>query len=63
MRRAPVIAAASLVPPFAYELAELRKGKDGWPFTRYILLLPRWVIAVLLTTTFVVLWDHFINHD
>jgi len=62
-RRAAAIAAASLVPPLAYELVELKKGPDGWPFTRYVLILPRWVIAVLLGAAFVVLWDHFINHD
>lgn len=57
------LAAASLAFPLAYELTELSRGEDGWPFTRWFLQLPRWAIGVLLITAFVVLWEHLVNHD
>lgn len=57
------LAVASIAPGLAYELAELSRGEEGWPFTRWVLLLPRWVIALVLTAAYVVLWHHFINHD
>lgn len=63
MTRRDVVAAAAWAFPLGYELAELKRGPAGMPYTRYILKLPRWVIKVLLIAAFVVLWDHFINHD
>ena len=63
-RRKAAIAAAALVPPLAVEIYELtREAEESWPYTRYVLLLPRWVIALGLTAAYVVLWVHFINHD
>lgn len=63
-RRKAIIATVALMPPLVVELYELNQDPtDRWPYTSYVLLLPRWVIALGLTTAYVVLWRHFINHD
>lgn len=39
-RRHAVVAAAVLLPAFVYELREVAQGPDGWPYSRYLRLLP-----------------------
>lgn len=63
MTRRDIFAAAAHAPWLVYELAELRRGELGMPYTRYVRLLPRWARMLLLIAAFVVGWDHFINHD
>ena len=59
MTRRDVLAAAAWVPWLTYELAELRRGDLGMPYTRYVRKLPRWVRKVLLALAFVIAWIHF----
>ena len=40
MNRRAVVAAAALVPALAYEFAEISKGADGWPYSRFIRRVP-----------------------
>ncbi|MGH3998840.1 MAG: hypothetical protein ACRDTJ_15450 [Pseudonocardiaceae bacterium] len=61
MTRRAVVAAAALVPPLAYEFAELARGREGWPYSRFVRLLPRPAIKALLITAFVVGWGHFLK--
>lgn len=60
--RRDVLAAAAWLPTLTYELAELRRGDLGMPYTRYVRLLPRWVRKALLIAAFIVAWHHFDDH-
>lgn len=40
MSRRAVLAVAALVPAFVYEFVEIAKGDDGWPYSRFIRLIP-----------------------
>lgn len=62
MTRRDLFAAAAHVPWLTYELAELRRGELGMPYTRYVRLLPRWVRKALLIVAFIVAWHHFDDH-
>jgi hypothetical protein len=59
MTRRDVVAAVVHAPWLTYELAELRRGELGMPYTRYVRLLPRWVRKALLIAAFIVAWHHF----
>lgn len=60
-RRKALIAAAALVPALAYELAEVARGADGWPYSRFIrrIPLPARVGGLVVATGW--LWPHLIN--
>ncbi|HEY9353033.1 MAG TPA: hypothetical protein VIP28_07285 [Nocardioides sp.] len=63
MTRRDIFAAAAHAPWLVYELAELRRGDLGMPYTRYVRLLPSWARKLLLLAIFIIAWDHFINHE
>ncbi len=63
MTRRDLFAAVAHVPWLTYELAELRRGDLGMPYTHYICKLPKWLRKALLIGGFVVAWGHFINRD
>lgn len=62
MTRRDVLAAVAHVPWLAFELAELRRGELGMPYTRYVRKLPRWVRRVLIVAAAIVAWHHFDDH-
>ena len=39
-RRHAVLAAVALVPALAYEAVEVYQGDDGWPYSRFLRLVP-----------------------
>lgn len=39
-QRHALVAAVVLVPALAYELREVTQGADGWPYSRFLRLLP-----------------------
>lgn len=57
-RKHALIAAAVLTPPAIYQAREIAQGDDGWPFSRYIRLLPLWLF--LTVTGFAFGW--FVPH-
>lgn len=61
MNRRAVVAAVALVPALAYEFAEIAKGPDGWPYSRFIrrIPLPARVAALTLVTGWG--WPHLIK--
>lgn len=38
--RRGLLAAAALLPALAYEARELRRGAEGWPYSRFLRLIP-----------------------
>jgi len=62
MTRRDVFAAAAHLPWLAFELAELRRGELGMPYTRYVRKIPRWLRRVLIIATAIVAWFHFDDH-
>lgn len=62
MTRRDIFAAAAHAPWLVYELAELRRGELGMPYTRYVRKLPRWVRKALIIVAFIVAWNHFDDH-
>lgn len=43
------VAAAVWVPVIAYQARELSQGEEGWPFSRFICLLPVWLFLAVVT--------------
>lgn len=62
MTRRDVVAAAAWIPWLTFEVAELRRGPDGMPYTRYVRKLPRPLRKALLIVAFIVAWHHFDDH-
>jgi hypothetical protein len=60
-RRHAVVAAAVLVPALAYELVEVAQGDDGWPYSRYMRLMPPAAFTATLALTGGVLWTHIVK--
>lgn len=60
-RRKATVAAVALVPALAYELAEIARGDDGWPYSRFIrrVPMPVRVGALVLVTGW--LWPHLLK--
>jgi hypothetical protein len=42
------LAGAAWVPVIAYQWHELASGADGWPFSRFIRLLPVWLFLIIV---------------
>lgn len=61
MNRRAVVAATALVPAFAYEFAEISKGPNGWPYSRFIRLIPLPLRIVLLALLTLWGWPHLIR--
>jgi hypothetical protein len=60
-QRHAVLASVVLVPPLTYELVEVFQGEDGWPYSRFMRLLPPPVFTLTLAATAGVLWTHIVK--
>ena len=61
MNRRAVVAAAALAPAFVYEFVEIAKGDTGWPYSRFIRLIPMPVRVAALTGVTAWAWPHLIK--
>lgn len=61
MNRRAVVAAAALVPALAYEFAEISKGPEGWPYSRFIRRVPMPVRVAALAGVTAWGWPHLLK--
>jgi hypothetical protein len=60
-RRKAIVAAAALAAPLAVEFYEISEGPDGWPYSRYIRLIPLPLRILLLAILTFWGWPHLIR--
>lgn len=60
-RRHAVLATVALVPALAYEAVEIYQGEEGWPYSRFLRLLPPVIFLGGLASANAVLIPHILR--
>jgi hypothetical protein len=60
-QRHAVVATAVLAPALTYELIEVAQGEEGWPYSRFMRLMPPAAFTVVLVGTGGLLWTHIVK--
>ena len=60
-RRKAALAAVALVPALTYEFAEIARGDEGWPYSRFIRRVPMPVRVGVLVLATGWLWPHLLK--